>query len=107
MGLYDDMPDVLPVAQAPMIYRAKTSYDNRQERSDPSRHFRENQAIVFARAIMEEQKFYHPAPYAPEAYWLTTLCFEALVLTQKEWDQKLADAYNKGVQAASRMMWKR
>lgn len=103
-GPYDEFPDVLPVAKAPMVFIAQTSYDNRREDAwREVQYFRERQVQLLARTLFANPDFYVPAPVAGGAPWLTVLRFEAYVLTQKEWDAELAAQYNKGVQAAQRM----
>lgn len=105
MDPYSEFADVVPVAQAPIIYQGRVSYDTRFE-GVALQHFKETQARRFALAIMRQDKFYTTTPQPPGRPWLVDQRFKALVLTETEWAAELAKAYNKGVLAAHRMVWK-
>lgn len=100
---YAEFPDVLPMSQAPRIYRGQTTYDSRQGGPYFERHFREQQAQALTRELMQKPEFFWAAPQVPGMSWLVDMRFEALVLTQREWDSTMAKQYSKGVQATQHM----
>ena len=98
---YDEFPDILPVEKYPLVFQARSTYDNRDPNMDHmARRSRDRQAKGLTQAILNNPKFFKGDPWSSKFPWVASVNLEVFLMTRKEWEEQMVAQYNKGVMAA-------